>query len=123
VKGISQDLPLLHFQKLQEGFWKDIERAFRVLQACWTILTRPARFWTQEDMLGIMMTCVILHNMIVEDQQADSTNEFSLPNNIQLIPLQSKPLTSHQQQIQKVELKSSAQNQRLRKNLIDYNWA
>jgi hypothetical protein len=123
VKGISQDPPSLHFQKLQEAFRKDIERAFGVLQARWTILTRPARFWTQEDMLGIMMTCVILHNMIVEDQQANSTDEFSLPNNIQLTPPRNEPLTSHQQQIRKVELRSSAQNRRLRNDLIDYNWA
>jgi hypothetical protein len=76
AKGVNQDSPLQHFQKLQEAFQKDIERAFGVLQSKWVIVTTPARFWSPHDMVTIMKTCVILHNMIVEDNERDSNDSY-----------------------------------------------
>ncbi|CAN6574891.1 unnamed protein product [Malus baccata var. baccata] len=54
--------------KRQESYRKDVERAFGILQARWAIVRGPARFWQPEDLHSIMMTCIILHNMIVEDE-------------------------------------------------------
>jgi len=57
-----------YFAKAQEACRKDVERAFGVLQARFAIVRRPARLW-DEDMLGeIMNACIIMHNMIVEDE-------------------------------------------------------
>ncbi|CAJ2642043.1 unnamed protein product [Trifolium pratense] len=57
------------FAKYQEGCRKDIERAFGVLQARFKIIREPARLWDIEDLGLIMRTCIILHNMIVEDER------------------------------------------------------
>ena len=54
--------------RLQEGARKDIERAFGVLQACFGILKTGAHFWHKSDVEKVMNSCIILHNMIVEDQ-------------------------------------------------------
>ncbi|XP_050125715.1 uncharacterized protein LOC126602965 [Malus sylvestris] len=56
------------FSQRQESYRKDVERAFGILQARWAIVRGPAQFWQPEDLHSIMMTCIILHNMIVEDE-------------------------------------------------------
>ncbi|XP_021761811.1 uncharacterized protein LOC110726649 [Chenopodium quinoa] len=57
------------FAKKQEGQRKDVERAFGVLQARFSIVRHPA-LARDVSMLGkIMIACIILHNMIVEDER------------------------------------------------------
>ena len=58
-----------NFTHWQESIRKDIERAFGVLQARWGILTKPARQWHREYLDDILECCVVLHNMIVEDER------------------------------------------------------
>ena len=53
----------------QEAYWKDVERAFGILQARWKIINEPARGWSRENLDSIIMSCIILHNMIVEDER------------------------------------------------------
>ena len=48
---------------------KDVERAFGVLQARFAIVRGPARFFHSEVLQDIMKACVILHNMIIEDDR------------------------------------------------------
>lgn len=57
------------FTAAQESLRKDIERAFGVLQARFAIVARPARTWKLEKLNKIMKCCVILHNMIVQDDR------------------------------------------------------
>ena len=57
-----------NFTYWQESVRKDIERAFGVLQARWSILTKAGKVWTREFLDNILECCVILHNMIVEDE-------------------------------------------------------
>ena len=57
------------FAVQQEACRKDVERAFGVLQAKWKILHGPARLWKPKDLNCIMRACVILHNMVVEDER------------------------------------------------------
>jgi hypothetical protein len=57
------------FAARQESCRKDIERAFGVLQARFAILTRPSQHWNLEEITEIMKCCVILHNMIIEDDK------------------------------------------------------
>ncbi|XP_057808831.1 uncharacterized protein LOC131023302 [Salvia miltiorrhiza] len=61
------------FKVMQEAARKDIERAFGVLQACWAIVKGPSRIWSKEAMSDIMFTCIILHNMIIEDEGEHAT--------------------------------------------------
>ncbi|XP_048623979.1 uncharacterized protein LOC125592674 [Brassica napus] len=71
VKSIRlpQSEPDKLFAKYQEGCRKDIERAFGVLQARFKIIREPARMWDIADLAIIMRSCIILHNMIVEDER------------------------------------------------------
>ena len=48
---------------------KDVERAFSVLQARFTIMRGPARPFDQTEIGIIMIACVILYNMVVEDER------------------------------------------------------
>ena len=48
---------------------KDVERAFGVLQARFAIVYGPTRLFYSEMLQDIMKACVILHNMIVEDER------------------------------------------------------
>ena len=122
AKVVSQDAPSKHFQTLQEAFRKDIERAFAVLQSKWAIVTLPARFWSPDDMVTIMRTCVILHNMIVEDHERDSTDRYKLPPGTVLIPPRHIPYSFREQQVRTIEMRSGAQHRRLTNNLIIFNW-
>jgi hypothetical protein len=58
-----------HFVKMQEARRKDVERAFGVLQARFAVVSRPARGWKHHNLKTIMKACIILHNMIVEDER------------------------------------------------------
>jgi hypothetical protein len=48
---------------------KDAECAFGVLQSRFDIVNRPARLWKRNDVVNIVQACIILHNMIVEDEK------------------------------------------------------
>ncbi|PNY02170.1 ribosomal protein, partial [Trifolium pratense] len=57
------------FAKRQESVRKDVERAFGVLQSRFAIVRGPARSWHMNTMKHIMYACIIMHNMIVEDER------------------------------------------------------
>ena len=58
--------------KAQESARKDVERAFGVLQQRFAIIRGPSRMFKVKDLTNIMKTCVILYNMIIEDERDDS---------------------------------------------------
>ena len=66
------------FARQQEGVRKDVERAFGVLQSRFTIVCRPARLWKGKSVGRVMLACVILHNMIVEDEKEEATIHVDL---------------------------------------------
>jgi hypothetical protein len=59
-----------HYAMLQESCSEDVERAFGVLQKRFAFVRNPARSWKTERLNQIMKTCIILHNMIVEEQRS-----------------------------------------------------
>ena len=66
------------FAKRQEFVRKDVERAFGVLQARFAVVRNPSNLWDRNKLGNIMRACIILHNMIVENER-DSylrTSEF-----------------------------------------------
>jgi hypothetical protein len=54
---------------------KDIERAFGVLQRRFCILKQPARLYDRNQLRNVVLACIILHNMIVEDEKEDELEE------------------------------------------------
>ncbi|CAL2256074.1 unnamed protein product [Prunus armeniaca] len=56
------------FATYQEGYMKDVEMCFGILQARWLIIRGVSHMFDEDILRSIMMTCIILHNMIVEDE-------------------------------------------------------
>nr|XP_011468391.1 PREDICTED: uncharacterized protein LOC105352589 [Fragaria vesca subsp. vesca] len=63
------------FTKAQKGYRKDVERCFGILQARFGIVRGATRGWDKEDLRYIMLACIILHNMIVEDKRPEDTDD------------------------------------------------
>ncbi|XP_066369387.1 uncharacterized protein [Miscanthus floridulus] len=84
VKSIR--LPITEKEKLyaqeQEGARKDIERAFGVLQRRFCILKRPARLYDRGVLRDGVLACIVLHNMIVEDEKENDIIEENLDLNV-----------------------------------------
>ncbi|XP_010469173.1 PREDICTED: uncharacterized protein LOC104749279 isoform X1 [Camelina sativa] len=64
------------FASHQEVVRKDVERAFGVLQARFAIVKNPALLWDKVKIGNIMRACIILHNMIVEDERDGYTQHI-----------------------------------------------
>jgi hypothetical protein len=70
TKGSSQRCQALHFG---------------VLQAKWQIMVYPCRFWDYNVIADVLMACIILHNMVIKDQENLVLElTIKLPNNIQM---------------------------------------
>ncbi|XP_071741095.1 protein ALP1-like [Rutidosis leptorrhynchoides] len=81
VKGFAcpTDDPRIKFTRFQASARKDVERAFGVLQGRFHILRLAARTMSVNKMRRVMDCCIILHNMILEDQEfmlSDCEEEF-----------------------------------------------
>ncbi|XP_020162102.1 uncharacterized protein [Aegilops tauschii subsp. strangulata] len=59
------------FAQEKESARKDVELAFGVLQSQWGIVRYPARTWSTKKFLEVMTACVIMHNMIVENERPE----------------------------------------------------
>ncbi|XP_042449188.1 putative nuclease HARBI1 [Zingiber officinale] len=62
------------FAMKQEACRKDVERAFGVLQSRFAIVAGPSRFWQKNILHDIMTSCIIMHNMIIEDKRNTNTS-------------------------------------------------
>ena len=52
-----------------------------MLQARWRILALPCKFWSVVAMDHVIIACIILHNMIIEDEwDTKDTNEYIFDN-------------------------------------------
>ncbi|XP_021731332.1 uncharacterized protein LOC110698242 [Chenopodium quinoa] len=94
MPGSCNDINVLHrspvFEDVLEGRTppvnfeaarKDVERAFGVLQARFAIIKKPSLAWDTDILHNIMLACIIIHNIIVEDERETyqnnvNTNEF-----------------------------------------------
>ncbi|XP_013613948.1 PREDICTED: uncharacterized protein LOC106320127 [Brassica oleracea var. oleracea] len=63
------------FAQSQESVRKDVECAFGVLQARFAIVRNPSNLWDKNKISNIMRACLILHNMIVQDERNSNTLE------------------------------------------------
>ncbi|KAL6290059.1 hypothetical protein ACE6H2_007569 [Prunus campanulata] len=143
VKTISnpQSEKERNFASFQEGYRKDVERCFGILQARWAIIRGAARMLDEEVLRSIMMTCIILHNMIVEDEydydapkvfEPDPMNTaltriYERPMGPNGIPMEPEPLLRDGQfnnpMIDRYqEMQSSYVHERRQVDLIEYLW-
>ena len=62
------DLKRKKFKEAQESARKDVEQTFSVLTRRWQVLTVGARSYEVKRLRHVMYACIILHNMILEDE-------------------------------------------------------
>ncbi|XP_073138283.1 uncharacterized protein [Henckelia pumila] len=72
-----EDLKRKLFKERQEFSRKNFERAFGVLQSRWVIVRGPAHYWYRKKLKQIVLACIILHNMIIEDDGGHVTNWYN----------------------------------------------
>jgi Plant transposon protein len=70
------------FANVQEGARKAVERIFAVLFSRWRVRYCPAGGWHIDDLLQILTTCCLLHNMIIEDKQEYGDDNIAGTRNI-----------------------------------------
>nr|XP_017245863.1 PREDICTED: uncharacterized protein LOC108217545 [Daucus carota subsp. sativus] len=116
------------FSKYQESQRKDVERAFGVLQSRFAIVRGTARFWDKGDLARIMRACIILHNMIVEDERDtyatpfgplpcydDTTNGIPEPN------LGQEPFVPYENYIQRTtQIRDRQKFRQLQNDLVEH---
>jgi len=100
-----------------------------VLQKRFAMVRGPARFWSKEDLWYIMQACVILHNMIVEDER-DEEEDFNYhqePHGI--LVLRPADYERHDplvlEEFLKIhdEIEDRSTHERLRDDLVEHLWA
>ncbi|XP_020257093.1 uncharacterized protein LOC109833716 [Asparagus officinalis] len=129
------------FAKQQESYRMDVERAFGVLQARFAIIRQPARMWDIEVLGKIMRACIILHNMIVEDERDTYLRnweniDFEPSNNASAsssssFNVQTQVLPQFEVHVQaraesdihtRADLRDRAKHIQLKKDLVEHIW-
>ena len=103
-----------------------MERAFGVLQARFAIIRGPTRGWNREMLINIMKACIIMHNMIIENERdTDDANEFEYEQ----IDETSQVQISRDRTIEFMEfiqrhlsIKNSQTHSQLQSDLIEHLW-
>nr|XP_020186936.2 protein ALP1-like [Aegilops tauschii subsp. strangulata] len=125
VKTISkpQGEKRKRFAQMQESARKDVERAFGVLQSRWSIVRNPALSWDETKLWEVMTACVIMHNMIVEDERDESIFDQGFDyqgENIE--PLHQDPTTFEQFVQFHRELRDWHTHLNLQNDLVEHVW-
>ncbi|GJV80058.1 putative nuclease HARBI1 isoform X2 [Tanacetum coccineum] len=106
----------------QESARKDVERAFGVLQGRWGLIQQPARAYEVNTLRRIMYAGIIMHNMILEDQNmsvVDWKHVYSNPAR----SLQTVWIDRCQTQRRKAkELRDKDTHISLQQNLMNHIW-
>jgi hypothetical protein len=74
------------FVKRHKVCRKNVERVFGVLQSRWAIVRHPARTWSTEVMWEVMTACMIMHNMIIEDERDEGIHNQGWKFQGELLP-------------------------------------
>ncbi|MBW0463415.1 hypothetical protein O181_003130 [Austropuccinia psidii MF-1] len=122
VKTISQPQggKRQYFSQMHKSARKYVERDFWVLQSIFSIIKSPACIWCQKKLNYIMQACIILHNMIVEDETGPDLKEF-LPEVEIGCTFHNEVFSNYVNYLK--HLQSSTAHQALKLDLIEDFWA
>ncbi|XP_042978992.1 uncharacterized protein LOC122309547 [Carya illinoinensis] len=114
-----------NFVKAQESARKDVERAFGILQQRFAIIRGSSRMFKVKELTNIMKACVILHNMIIEDERDDSESlniEYDQVDD-NLPELSHNHTTELTDFIQRHhDIRDSSAHHQLQEDLIEHQW-
>ena len=109
------------FAETQEAVRKDVERAFGVLQARFAVIKNPARIWKKSMISNVMRACIILHNMIVEDERrTDDQDETFQDADISFLVKEPTELFSSLDR--RARVRGRPVHQQLKHDLIEHIW-
>ncbi|CAI0625562.1 unnamed protein product, partial [Linum tenue] len=117
------------FAKKQEAARKDVERAFGVLQARFAIINGPSRMWCKGIMGDITRACVIMHNMIVEDERDSYIRHFDYTHdevnfNVSMPTVSQSRLPEYEEYLRNnARIRNLSTNSRLQADLIEEIWS
>ena len=112
-----------HFAQRQEAARKDVERAFGVLQARFAVVRGPAKQWDPETLWEVMTCCVIMHNMIVEDEGEDAAAALEFENMGDPIQLPDQNPATFEEFIQMhQQIRHRPTHEQLKEDLIEHLW-
>jgi hypothetical protein len=114
----SDDDKRRYFKKVQESSRKDIERCFGVLQQRWQFLKNPCRMWHREKISTVMYACIIMHNMILEDEGRAICPDHS-PDDIE----QFTPATMDERVKNHGIMRSQELHNNLKADLVEAAWS
>ncbi|KAJ0751828.1 putative harbinger transposase-derived protein [Helianthus annuus] len=108
-----------YFKKVQESSRKDIERCFGVLKQRWHYLRNPCRAWSKQKMRDAMYACIIMHNMILEDEGKAICQNY-VPEAVQ----EEHPQASMEERVNNTrELRYEPYHSQLMVDLLHHAWS
>ncbi|XP_058761649.1 uncharacterized protein LOC131635064 [Vicia villosa] len=116
------------FAQHQESARKDVERAFGVLQSRFAIIRGPARAWHMETLKYTIYACIILHNMIVEDERHTYGGDFdysydNVDNNNSTTEIFSGPHPNLEtRRKRRASIREKQVHRQLQGDLVEYVW-
>ncbi|CAL5344958.1 unnamed protein product [Camellia sinensis] len=113
-----------HFAMMQESARKDVEWAFGVLQSRFAIIGGAVRFWDPKMLANIMKTCIILHNMIVEDEREEHLDfDYEMSSTNTPVQLSSTPTNDFESFLSRhLGIRDKNAYHALRNDLIEHMW-
>ncbi|KAK1617604.1 hypothetical protein QYE76_023121 [Lolium multiflorum] len=127
MKGVTlpQNEKQRVFTAAQSAWRKDVECAFGVLKARFNILAVPGRSYSRRTLGLIMRACVILHNMIIDDERGTNLehNYETVESNVgPAIHHHAPPSLAARIQMDN-EMRASPVYTQLQQDLIEHVWA
>ncbi|XP_042410160.1 protein ALP1-like [Zingiber officinale] len=110
------------FKERQESTRKDVEWAFGVLQSRWAIVRGPAHYWYRKKLKQIMLVCIILHNMIVEDEGGHMINWYNDKGDEPAQPIHGSNRGFQDYLRTNSELRDTQVHHQLRADLVEHIW-
>ena len=97
-----------------------------MLQARFAIVRGPARFFYQETLQDIMKACIILHNMIIEDERDEVEAvdfDYEQIDEISCTPMSREPTNEFLKFIQvHKRIMDKEVHSQLQQDLVDHLW-
>ncbi|XP_048617757.1 uncharacterized protein LOC125589264 [Brassica napus] len=129
--SIPQGQKATLFAQHQEAVRKDVERTFGVLQARFAIVKNPALFWDKAKIGRIMRACIVLHNMIVENEREGYTHfdvselqqgEDTGTSHVDLTYSTDIPSNIANMMSVRTRIRDRQMHQQLKANLVEHLW-
>jgi hypothetical protein len=111
------------FAKKKEACRKDVERAFGVLQSRFAIVRGSAKGWKRKEIGDVMKACVIMHNMIVEEERETGRQNCSyeaMGERVTVSRTHAEQLSSFIQMTH--QIRNKAEHTQLKLDLIEHVW-